>query len=869
MALAAVACVSCAEKNDAEVPELEALAPVSEMAQSSTVPGKMIVELTEEFAAEMSGDLLKDGICRTRSSAVNNAFSEIGAVSVRRLYDDGGEFEARHRAAGLHRWYVVEYDRNVSGTRAADCLGSIPGVVSAEEYPRIKQTGFFNDPMLDKQWHYYNDGSKGSMYKAGADINVLPVWEDYTAGTSNVIVSVVDGGIDLSHEDLAAVTMPGGKNGSKNFVTQTFNIVPHDHGTHVAGTIGAINNNGKGVCGIAGGYDGKGGVRLMSCQVFQTNAEGKDESGDFYNAIVWGADHGAVISQNSWGHVYNSAEAAASGSVGAVKGAIDYFIKNAGCDADGNQLPDSPMKGGLVIFAAGNDGWPDGWPAEYSAVEPHCVSVGAIAPNGQRSSYSNYGDWVTIAAPGGDIQVGDEVWSTLPGSGYGKMEGTSMACPHVSGVAALVVSYCGGPGFTNDMLLEKLVKGANKDFLPKNAKIGPLVDAFGAVTYGGTIPPEPVTSFTVAPVANNLDYSWKVTKDEDDKKAYGYILMASKDKGDFTNLDMKAIPSSVRTRIVEVGSAKVGDEISGRLEDLEFSTQYYTAIVGFDYNRNYSKLSPVKAVTTAANNPPVVETDYKGNYRLKSHEVLKVEYHIYDPDGHAIEVKFEPGSASAVSDQMPDGNYRVTFTGSVADAGKYTATYTVTDSYGMKTVYPINYEILENHPPVIIGDLKNMIFEETAKKLALNMDDYLQDPDGEQLNYSVNMSTKGVVHLNQVDNVLNLTTLDYGMTDITITASDAKKTSVNLTFSVLVRDPNSEPDVYPNPVKDFLNVSDGLDKKIDVVVTTATGAVVFNTSASCDAFNPISIDMQSCAPGRYGVKVVSEGKTYNKTVVKL
>lgn len=110
-----------------------------------------------------------------------------------------------------------------------------------------------------------------------------------------------------------------------------------------------------------------------------------------------------------------------------------------------------------------------------------------------------------IAAPGSNI------YSTYPGNQYGYMSGTSMACPHVSGVAALVVSYHGGVGFTNEMLTNRLIEGANHDILPKNSNIGPLVDALGAITYGSTDVPGAVMNYTASGVSNNVDFSWKVT----------------------------------------------------------------------------------------------------------------------------------------------------------------------------------------------------------------------------------------------------------------------------------------------------------------------------------------------------------------------
>ena len=326
-------------------------ASVSEKPQDipAIVPGKMIVEFSEEMTSLIEEDLAVGRTKATKSQAVNSAFMNIKVKSVKRLYPDAGEWEPRHREAGLHRWYVLEYEEDsvITNTKALSSMQEVNGVVYVEPERRKKSTAVFNDPFLYLQWGYFNDGTLSENHKKGCDINVVPVWERYTGGTANVIVSVVDGGVDLSHYDLAAVTLPGGSNGSRNFVRSNYVIVPHDHGTHVAGTIGAINNNGQGGCGIAGGLDGHGGVTIMSCQVFEPNPDDPehDKSGNFHEAMIWGADHGAVISQNSWGNVYNSAADAASGGVGSMKSAIDYFIKYAGTDKNGNQT--GPMKGSL------------------------------------------------------------------------------------------------------------------------------------------------------------------------------------------------------------------------------------------------------------------------------------------------------------------------------------------------------------------------------------------------------------------------------------------------------------------------------------------------------------------------------------------
>ncbi|MGN1225624.1 MAG: S8 family serine peptidase, partial [Candidatus Cryptobacteroides sp.] len=439
------------------------------------VPGTMLlkfddstVDSIEKQALTKSGPLTKTG-----RQAIDEIFDYLEVSSLERTFPDGGKWEARQRKAGLHQYYYVKYnDSKALQTKAGEMLSSVEGVELAQPLPNYKPLSepVFNDPSFSAQWHYENTGSSSKL-KKGADINVLPVWQEFTAGSSDVIVAVIDGGVDMTNPDIAPVVIPAGNSGSYNFIDGKAQITAHEHGTHVAGTVAAINNNGIGVCGVAGGDDGSGGVRILNCQVF--NNEQKYGVG-FAQALQYAANNGAVIAQNSWGTDYKTEADALRGYISDdVRVAVDYFIDNAGIGEDGTQT--GPMKGGVVFFAAGNDNFSIGWPAAYEKV----IAVGAFGSTGQKASYSNYGSWVDIAAPGGDVNVGPAIYSTIPG-GYGYLQGTSMACPHASGVAALLVSYYGCEGFTNEMLVEKLLGGANSDFLPQNANIGPMLDAYGA-----------------------------------------------------------------------------------------------------------------------------------------------------------------------------------------------------------------------------------------------------------------------------------------------------------------------------------------------------------------------------------------------------
>ncbi|MHC1774633.1 MAG: GEVED domain-containing protein [Lentimicrobium sp.] len=393
-----------------------------------------------------------DGTIRFGIAGIDQLNQQFGVSEVKKTFDaalQNTKYTERHRLWGFHLWYDLKVPDGTDIRSMVMAYSAKNEIQLSEPVYRKQLIGADinplqssspaggdaglsyvpNDPRYNEQWHYHNTGQQSGT--VDADIDLPEAW-DITRGNTNVVVAVVDGGIDYTHADLAANMWPGI---GYNFVTNSPVVTAQAHGTHVAGTVAANTNNAVGVSGVAGGDGSGNGVRLMSCQVFTDGG-----AGGFENAPVWAADNGAAISQNSWTYT----------SVGsydqAVLDAIDYFNINGG---------GTVMNGGITIFAAANyDSQGQYYPAYYSG----SFSVAATGNQDLKAWYSNYGTWVEISAPGGETDVVSErgVLSTLPGNTYGFYQGTSMACPHASGVAALILSIAPGvltPQNVKDILI--------------------------------------------------------------------------------------------------------------------------------------------------------------------------------------------------------------------------------------------------------------------------------------------------------------------------------------------------------------------------------------------------------------------------------
>lgn len=484
-------------------------APTSDFAMKGTLSVKLSPEMAQAVAASRTQSAATRGGTATRSGVeeIDDLLDAIGAECFERIVAYDPEWESVYDRTGINRWYRVAFDEEADLSEIGSRFAAMSGVsvVEYEIHPRhirplnvgrvvparsehlpalgeTRATVSMNDPLLPYQWHFDNEGPNEdfSTPKAGADIDLLDAWQLCT-GSDEIIVAVLDEAVQTTHPDLEANIWTNPSNAREhgyNFWDNRAELdwrtatqedgkwVYADHGTHVAGVIAAVNNNSRGVSGIAGGRSTRKGVKIMSCQIMGYS-NGSYSGNPIVKAFEYAWKNGAIIAQNSWGYDFEGTSPALFEQewirgYGVIRDAINTFIEGAG-----SKNPNSPLRGGLVIFAAGNDGDTFGDAPTYPAAYAPVVSVGAMDWAFRPAYYTDYGTWVDITAPGGDVYTAPgekpneyyadaQVLSTIlcddainydddrkdsPLYGYGFMQGTSMACPHVSGVAALGLSY--------------------------------------------------------------------------------------------------------------------------------------------------------------------------------------------------------------------------------------------------------------------------------------------------------------------------------------------------------------------------------------------------------------------------------------------
>ncbi|MBR5833889.1 MAG: S8 family serine peptidase [Bacteroidales bacterium] len=483
---AALVAVGCAEK---ELPVLEQ--PSAEQTKLATKclnsseraeEGTLLLYLDDAVALQLAAG---EGTAQWEE-----ACAALGVEYVEKVFPNTSD--ELSQSLGLHRWFMVSFPDETDVVKAAQLMADLADVDAIQfntsierrfgseapiPWTPFQQEGHgefnlpFNDPMLVDQWHYINnkDLSVAQTSRTGADINVKNAW-GLTAGDPRIIVAVCDEGVKYTHPDLAANMWVNAGEIAGNGIDDDGNGYVDDihgwnflstekypkeiswnepgdvsHGTHVAGTVAAVNNNGIGVSGVAGGSGNGDGCRIMSCQVFSGSSSATVAARA--RAYHYAAQMGAAVLQCSYGQEAGllTSDQGFESSYTVEIAALRYFRDY------GNQKNGSPVNKNIIVFASGNDGANiSGYPAAHKEI----ISVSAFGPDYLPTNYTNYGPGVNISAPGGDVSINltshseraqilstTAVESAQYDSNYGWMQGTSMACPHVSGVVALGLSY--------------------------------------------------------------------------------------------------------------------------------------------------------------------------------------------------------------------------------------------------------------------------------------------------------------------------------------------------------------------------------------------------------------------------------------------
>jgi len=399
------------------------------------------------------GELLVRFKPGTGREAMLSSHAKVGATIKR-------EFKS---VPGLH---LVKLSTEGNFNRALRAYHKDPNVLYAEPNYIVHIFEEPNDPLFPQQWGLSNTGQQGGT--PGADIHAPQAW-DITTGSSDVVVATIDTGIDYNHPDLAAniwsaptsftqqiaqytATCPAGSHGFTPAAVGGANPCdPMDldgHGTHVAGIIGAVGNNGLGVSGV------NWNVQLMACSF----AYALDTVGDAVYCLdfvkMW-KDQGVniIATNNSWGgtNLYSQA-------------LIDAIT--------------AQQQDGILFIAAAGNSFQDNdlFPTDPASLFlPNIISVAATDRNDNLVTFSNFGRYsVDLGAPGVDIL------STLPGGVYGLDTGTSMSAPFVTGVAALLKAA--NPSWDWRTIKNQILAGG--DTLPAlaNTVTGKRLNAYGALT---------------------------------------------------------------------------------------------------------------------------------------------------------------------------------------------------------------------------------------------------------------------------------------------------------------------------------------------------------------------------------------------------
>lgn len=576
--------------------------------------------------------------------------------------------------------YRVEGLSSESSTKILQRLNEKKTVAYAEPNYIVEANRTPNDPYYSSLWALQNTGQSGGT--VGADIDIDSVWDSLTG--SSVVVAVIDTGIDYDHPDLAANMWTNSGEIPNNSIDDDNNgyvddyygynfwyyhgdpVDDHYHGTHVAGTIGAVGDNGIGVVGV------NWNAKLMAVKFL--NSSGSGYLSDAISAIEYATDNGAKVLNNSWGFMSGQQLPSnpALEPVQSLRDAIEYADQN----------------GVIFVAAAGNDAVDSdqsaNYPSSYSVA--NILSVASTDRNDDRSYFSNWGSIsVDLGAPGSAILSTYPTWYVDPP--YATISGTSMATPQVAGAAALI--WQDNPTLTHRQVIDRIKQG-----------VSPVSSMNGITVTGGRLNVRQSIllndpDLNHAPIASAGADQYKEAGDTVQLQA-----SATDEDGDshFTYAWTLTTPSG--------SSAALSDsEISDPSFVADIVGNYYASLIVSDWNASSTAATTVIYVAEGASNRPTVviraqsEQSSDGEASIESQVVIGEKILLngsqsadasssVDPSVSASEslsyswsfIERPAGSSSSIYDSnqaiahfYPDSGGRYTIQLSVSN-GQYTST---------------------------------------------------------------------------------------------------------------------------------------------------------------------------------------------------
>ncbi len=853
-----------------------------------------------------------------------------------------GDWAQAIKREGLDRWYKVVFDKEANVEEVTKELLESNSVELAEPVAKLLPVqpfytpyngeqfraevassvnqGYDNytDPLIEKQWHYQNNSGYGleQEFVKGADINLFNAW-NITKGRKEVVVAIIDSGVDTEHPDLkeSMWTNSKGEHGH-DFVADDSTIEAGYHGTHVAGTVAARNNNNEGGCGVAGG-DGtpNSGVRLMSCQVFGKDneyGEAQPATADgFGKAFIWAAKNGAVIANCSWGfpflkdtYVNNENYVKANEKKFALmRAGIDFFIKYAGHNPDGTPDPDAEMEGGIVLVASGNNGAKDIdiMPSYYHKV----VAVGSFTATFKLASYTNTGDWVDILAPGGLTPLGSSmnggILSTVPASfesmyfgdpakggfaakqfvypgynsRYAYAQGTSMATPHVTGIAALMVSKFGGKGkgLKAEDLKKRLLAAVktkdHEDINPKfRGKMGAgYIDAARALEAEvETIAPQEAHNLGVKELGYyDARIQWQVSADEDayTKVAYAYDIYI--EKGDKVN------NFSTPFTTVYTGDKKLNAWLDCGFAKLQSNTAYTVVLIARDSYGNKSGKTVFTFKTKENKLPKIVNYPKEIITITDDKPFFQYSFKVEDEDEGQTWKFVTPALPKGVSVVRKGEELEMLI--DVLEQGIFSFNIELKDNLGGINVQEIKYQIVASKNTKSTTE-KNITLT-VNKPYTLKVSELfnLGDASAKDFVLSLNSNNEEVVKAELKGESITLNASESGSATVVAKLSNKGGTvlsTVLLQVSSMGAGQADLLDIYPTVAHSYVKLLFGKGvKQANVIVTSQRGEKLIEKTLEVDQkTKEIMLSVDKLVPAAYNLIVKTDRTTSKRTFIK-